>query len=203
MEREVEDLEALIDAAGGSAYLFGSSSGSVLALEAASQLGDQVKGLFMYEPPFIVDDSRPPMPEDFSARSQRARGGRPPQRGGQALLHRRHGHSAACVTLMRLLMPGWSGMAGMAHTIPVRPGGPRGHTGRKAVAGRTLGFDQAPTLVMVGGRSEPFFHTGAKALASLLPECPVSCARRPRPFGHPDGSQGSCAAAVHRILSGG
>jgi pimeloyl-ACP methyl ester carboxylesterase len=63
-KREVEDIEALIDATGGSALVFGVSSGAVLALEAASELGG-VKKLFMYEPPFIIDGSRAPMPDDF------------------------------------------------------------------------------------------------------------------------------------------
>ena len=61
VQREVEDLEALIDANSGSAFLYGLSSGAVLALEAASRLPGKVKKLAMYEPPFIVDDSRPPV----------------------------------------------------------------------------------------------------------------------------------------------
>ena len=43
LEREVEDIEAMIDAAGGKAYLYGHSSGAVLALEAAMRLGDKVQ----------------------------------------------------------------------------------------------------------------------------------------------------------------
>src|SRR4026208_948585 len=65
VEREIEDIEALIDEAGGSAFLFGSSSGAVLALEAANKLSARVKKQVLYEPPFIVDDSRAPMPDDF------------------------------------------------------------------------------------------------------------------------------------------
>ena len=65
VQREVEDIEALIDAAGGSAFIFGSSSGAVLALEAASRLSAKVRKQVLYEPPFIVDDSRPPIPADF------------------------------------------------------------------------------------------------------------------------------------------
>src|SRR5512142_866089 len=64
VEREVEDIEALIDAAGGPAHLFGSSSGAVLALEAAKRLGEKVKTLSMYEPPFIVDDTHA-LPVDY------------------------------------------------------------------------------------------------------------------------------------------
>src|SRR5690606_5079446 len=39
--REVEDIEALIDEAGGSAFVSGISSGAILAMEAAIQLGDK------------------------------------------------------------------------------------------------------------------------------------------------------------------
>jgi len=66
--REVEDIAALVDAAGGRAILFGSSSGAALALEAAASLGDRVSGVVLYEPPFICDDSRPPLPPDLAAR---------------------------------------------------------------------------------------------------------------------------------------
>ena len=48
VEREVEDIDALIGASGGSAFVFGSSSGAVLALEAASKLGSKVTKLFLY-----------------------------------------------------------------------------------------------------------------------------------------------------------
>ena len=65
VHREVEDIDALIEASGGTALLFGSSSGAVLALDAANKLGSKVQRLFLYEPPLIVDDSRPPMPDDL------------------------------------------------------------------------------------------------------------------------------------------
>lgn len=52
LDREVEDIEALIDKAGGSALVFGMSSGGCLGLEAALQLGDKIKKLAMYEPPY-------------------------------------------------------------------------------------------------------------------------------------------------------
>ncbi len=60
LEREVEDLEALIQAAGGSACVFGMSSGGCLALEAAIQLGDKIAKLAMYEPPYNSDKNALP-----------------------------------------------------------------------------------------------------------------------------------------------
>ena len=52
VEKEIEDIEALIDEAGGTAYLYGISSGGALALEAASKLANKVKKLAIYEVPY-------------------------------------------------------------------------------------------------------------------------------------------------------
>lgn len=169
IEREVEDLEALAEAAGGSVCLFGSSSGAVLALDAANRLGARARGVFLYEPPLIVDDSRPPMPADIAARIDTLVD---EGRRGHALrcfFHEGMGIPAVFVFLMRLLMPGWSKMAAMAHTIwhdlTILDGL---QAGQPLPAGRWASV-VAPTLVVVGGRSEAFFHSGAQALAGVLP----------------------------------
>jgi pimeloyl-ACP methyl ester carboxylesterase len=57
VEREIEDIEALIIEAGGSAFVFGISSGAALALEASIKLGDRVKKLAMYEAPYNDDEA--------------------------------------------------------------------------------------------------------------------------------------------------
>jgi pimeloyl-ACP methyl ester carboxylesterase len=57
LEREIEDIEALIDGAGGSASLYGISSGAALAMEAALRLPGKARKLAMYEVPFNDDDS--------------------------------------------------------------------------------------------------------------------------------------------------
>lgn len=49
VEREVEDIEAMIDAAGGRAYLYGHSSGAILALKAAMALGSKVAKVVIYD----------------------------------------------------------------------------------------------------------------------------------------------------------
>src|SRR5919205_1078129 len=58
LEREIEDIDAVIGAAGGSAYLYGSSSGAALALKAAAS-GLPIRKLALWEPPFIVGEGRP------------------------------------------------------------------------------------------------------------------------------------------------
>ena len=55
VEREVEDLEALIKVVGSSAYVFGTSSGACLVIEAASRLGDKVEKIALYEAPYRSD----------------------------------------------------------------------------------------------------------------------------------------------------
>ncbi len=55
VDREIEDIGALIDQAGGSAFLYGHSSGATLAMHAALQLGGRVRKLAMYEPPYNDD----------------------------------------------------------------------------------------------------------------------------------------------------
>ncbi|HEX6509728.1 MAG TPA: alpha/beta hydrolase, partial [Chloroflexota bacterium] len=67
VEREIEDIDALVTEAGGSAYVYGSSSGAVLALDAAAH-GLPITKLALYEAPFIADDSRPPLPDDYVSR---------------------------------------------------------------------------------------------------------------------------------------
>ncbi|MFD0477953.1 alpha/beta fold hydrolase [Nonomuraea thailandensis] len=61
VEREIEDLAAVVEAAGGSAMVFGGSSGAALALEAAV-VNPSITKLAVWEPPYHVDDSAPALP---------------------------------------------------------------------------------------------------------------------------------------------
>jgi len=169
VDREVEDIAALIENAGGTAYLFGWSSGAVLALEAASRLGDRVDGLFMYEPPFIIDDSHPAMPENFAAQIEKLVAEDRRSDAVKLFFHKGMGIPGFIVTLMRLLMPGWSKMASVAHTIPYDLAVLAGTQDGRPLPSMRWKSALARTLVMVGGKSPAFFHSGAKALVELLP----------------------------------
>src|SRR5215211_2724916 len=57
VDREIEDIKALIDHAGGLAFIFGISSGAALAMEAAIALPKKVKKLAMYEAPYNSDET--------------------------------------------------------------------------------------------------------------------------------------------------
>ena len=67
VEREIEDLQAMIAEAGGQVFVYGHSSGAVLALKAARLPAASIKKLAVYEPPILVDTSRPPLPETYLA----------------------------------------------------------------------------------------------------------------------------------------
>src|SRR2546430_6005503 len=65
VEREAEDRAALIAAAGGSASVFGGSSGAGLVVQAAAR-NPAITRLALWEPPYHVDDSAPRLPDDFA-----------------------------------------------------------------------------------------------------------------------------------------
>ena len=166
--REVEDLEALIDAAGGKVSLFGSSSGAVLALEAASRLPKKVAKVAIHEPPFVVDASRPRVPADFVARASAmvAEG-----RRGDAVAYFMTdavGVPAEFVGRMRE-MPMWPGMEQLAHTLAydITLMGDT-QAGKPLPRDRWSGETPA-ALVLVGTASEPWLHAGARELVERLP----------------------------------
>jgi pimeloyl-ACP methyl ester carboxylesterase len=165
--REIEDIDALIDAAGGSAYLYGISSGANLALAAANALPGKVTKLALYEPPVIVDDSRPPMPADYVQQiNDFVATGR---RGDAVALFMRHvGVPDEFIPQMRA-MPMWPQMEQAAHTLAY-DGLIMGDTqSGKPLAPGQWPAATLPTLVIVGGDSPPFFHNGTRAVADQLP----------------------------------
>lgn len=166
VEREVEDLEALINEAGGSAFVFGTSSGANLALEAAAQ-GLNITKLVLWEPNFIVDDSRPPLPKDYVEQlNEMVASGR---RGDavEYFMTKAVGLPVEFVTPMRS-MPMWKGMEAEAHTLAYD-----GTIVRDNMAGNPVSAEQwasvtLPTLVIDGGET-PWMSDGAQALAAALP----------------------------------
>lgn len=167
--KEIEDIEALVNTSGGSAFLFGSSSGSVLALDAAAHLGPKVQKLYMFEPPFIVDSSRPPMDTALSGAIDRQIANGKGAEAVRLFFTRGMGVPSFGVTMMRFLMPGWSKMCAMAHTIPYDLAILDGTQAGQPLPVERWKDTSLPIKVAVGSRSEPFFHSGAKELVRILP----------------------------------
>ena len=115
VEREIEDLSALIHAAGGTAMVFGGSSGAGLAARAASGLA-AVTALALWEPPYHVDDSAPYVPDDFGAQLDRlVAAGRPGDAVARFMTEAAE-VPADTVAAMRA-EPSWRELEALAHTL--------------------------------------------------------------------------------------
>jgi pimeloyl-ACP methyl ester carboxylesterase len=168
VQREVDDLAALVALAGGSAYVYGISSGAVLALEAANR-GVAIGKLALYEAPFVVDDGRPPVPAGYRRKLDEllAAG-----RRGDAVrlfLTKAVRVPRPFVAMMRF-MPAWKKLKGVAHTLPY-DAQIMGDTqsGRPLPADRWASVN-APALVVGGGKSPDWMQNSVRALAGVLPD---------------------------------
>ena len=165
VEREVEDIEALLNEAGGAAFIWGVSSGAALALEAASRLSG-IKKVALYEAPFVVDDSHPAMTDGWVQINEAAAAGR--RNDAVKLFLALVGMPALFVGLMRL-MPVWSKLKAVAHTLPYDGAIVQDNQrGRPLPANRWTSVT-VPTLVMDGGKSPEWIRRANQSLASVLP----------------------------------
>lgn len=164
--REVEDIEALLGVAGGSAFVFGHSSGAALALEAANT-GAAIARLALYEPPFIVDDARPPMSHDTLARATELLDS---GRSGEAVeLFMTNAEIPPAAIAGMKQSPMWAAMEKMAPTIPYDLMIMEGtEYGQPLPAERTEGVS-IPTLVMAGGASPQWMRNAAEATTAAIP----------------------------------
>jgi pimeloyl-ACP methyl ester carboxylesterase len=166
-DREVEDLAAVISAAGGHAHVFGASSGAALALRAA-QSGLPIDRIAVYEAPFIVDDTHAPNDPSLGERTRELVDS---GRSGDAvkLFMRTVGAPGVMVAVMRLL-PVWKKLTSVAPTLP---------NDYSLVLDRQQGqplpadaYDAVtqPTLVIAGGKSPAYMKNSQAAIAAALPD---------------------------------
>ena len=166
-EREIEDLRAVTDALGESAFVYGHSSGGVLSLDAVAA-GLPITKLAIYEPPFTIDDSRPPHPDRFV---DTLRG---------LVESGRRGDAVAEFWRVGLQMPEseiekarrapfWPQLESLAHTLvyDYEVLGDR-------IYGKPLPASMAdsitiPVLILQGGASPPPLRNPAVSLTGLLP----------------------------------
>jgi pimeloyl-ACP methyl ester carboxylesterase len=163
VEREVEDLDALIREVGGAAGVFGYSSGANLALEAAAQ-GVNITKLALYEAAFIVGDGIPRPPKDMAGQlSELVASGR---RGDAVELFQTRlvGIPEPVVAQLRHA-PFRPALEATAHTL-VYDAQVVGDLTVPAAALRSITM---PTLIVYGGQSPAFMGDAAKALAAALP----------------------------------
>lgn len=167
-QREIEDLEAMIDVAGGSAFVFGHSSGAVLALRAAKALGGKIKKLAVYEPPFVIDESRTPIPADYVHHLRQLIAEGRPEDALAYFMTVAVGIPAEYIPGMKQA-PFWASSVAVAHTISY-DGEIMGDTmwGNPASLEQFAAI-QTPTLVMVGSKSPTYQQNAVSTLAKILP----------------------------------
>jgi pimeloyl-ACP methyl ester carboxylesterase len=163
VEREVEDLGALVDAVGGTASVYGHSSGACLALIAAAR-GLQVTRLVLHEPPYGGDDEE-------SKRASRELG-----LNVRAAVAEDRRADAIKLFMADSGMPPemLEGMSADPKMQAVAPTMPYDLELTGDLAGGTIPQDlvravNIPTLVIAGGASPEFFRDTATRIVEMLP----------------------------------
>lgn len=164
VEREIEDIDALVNKVGGSASLFGISSGAALAMEATVKLGSKIKKLAMYEAPYNDDKKARQAWKEYRRKLD------------EVLAEGRKG-DAVILFMMLVGMPAehvpgmkqhplWPMFEASAPTLAYDAAA----LGEEAaVPTKQAARVSVPALVMDGGASYPFMHVTALALAKAMP----------------------------------
>lgn len=156
-QREIDDLAAVVDFAGGQAFVYGFSSGAAVALSAAAS-GVPIRKLALLEPPFAVDE---PTDQAFTAELRRLLD---QQERGAAVefVNRSVGVPEEHVGALRE-HPAWPELEALAHTylydVAVL----------ELMTGDLLAAVQQPTLVLSSAGSDDYLRTSAIDVASRLP----------------------------------
>jgi pimeloyl-ACP methyl ester carboxylesterase len=165
VDREIDDIEALIDRAGAPAFLYGHSSGGPLAMRAAIRLGGKVSKIAMYEPPY---NNEPGAQESWSQYLRQLTQALAEGRRGDAvaLFMRLAGTPAEQVDGMRQA-PFWPGMEAVAPTLAYDHAGVMGAA--LSVPTELAAQVSVPALVMAGDAGLPFMPEAARALSQAIP----------------------------------
>ena len=161
--REVEDLAAVIEAAGGRAFLLGLSSGGALALHAAAS-GLPVVKILAYEPPFVNEGGQPDGSQHEDALKRLLAAGK---RGGAVKYFMRDmvGAPAAMVVIMRLMPWIWRKLEAVAHTLPYDAA----VMSAFRIPRDRFGSIRVPALVMNGSKTDARLRRAARAVAQAVP----------------------------------
>ncbi|MFI6833331.1 alpha/beta fold hydrolase [Kribbella sp. NPDC050241] len=163
VERELEDLAAVVDVVGGSAYALGVSTGAVFAAEAAAQ-GVPIRGLLLIEPPFILDDTRS-VPVDLANRLH------------ELIAQDRYGDATELFLVTAVEMPAevvaplrnaplWKDLEALAPTLVYDVLLMDDFT----IPAHWATAITVPTLVIDGGESRDWRRNTARIVADLLPQ---------------------------------
>lgn len=162
VRREYEDLAAVIEAAGGSAFVVGSSGGAVLALRAAAA-GVPIIRLALWEPSYIVAGTRPVPGREYKERLEALIGQGRPGDALELFFTDAVGLPAEVVSGLRMA-PFWAAMEALAPTLVYDAT----VAGDFSVPAAALASLTVPVHVLDGGTT-PWLSAAAQAVAAALP----------------------------------
>ena len=165
--REIEDIQALIEEAGGEAMLVGFSSGGAVTLETTAVTPGVTKA-FVYEVPFIVDDSRQPL-EDYEGHTTRLVAEGKLDELIEYFITVVAGVPAEFVGGIKQDQAMWERMRAIAPTIPHDAAFMSEFMKGKPLPAGYWSKVKVPVLVGDGGASPAWLHHAAEALAEALP----------------------------------
>jgi alpha-beta hydrolase superfamily lysophospholipase len=174
--REIEDLRALVAEAGGTAGLFGVSSGAILALETAAA-GAPLTRVAAFEPPYLVDDSRPAQSAALAGEVAELTGAGRRGDGVELFLRKGVGLAPEVIAQMRASET-WPALERIAPTLVYDAT----ITGDGVPPVDRLATIGVPVLVVDSTGSAPWLRTSAAAVADTIP----GATRRPLPGGFHD-----------------
>jgi len=161
VDREIDDLAALIDAAGSEAALFGMSSGGALAVLTAARMGAAVTDLIVYEPPYMPEPARDAITTSADKLAAALRSG--DRDTAVATFLARVGTPDAAIEGMRR-SPNWASMVAIAPTLGYDDL-VMGDSGIPQIAAHLA----VRALAIAGGASPDFLRWGAENLARSIP----------------------------------
>ncbi len=171
-QREVEDLHAVVEAVGAE-VVHGHSSGAVLTLDALAA-GLPVRRASVYEPPLVVDDSRPPVPADLLDRLRAAAAAGDNEGCLRMFFTDAIGLPGDAVVAQLKQTPVWSSFESVGPTTAYDVELVGDLTSGKPLPTDRWATVSVPVLVLAGGASEPYMRSGAQALAEVLPDASYS-----------------------------
>ncbi|MGH2961926.1 MAG: alpha/beta fold hydrolase [Solirubrobacterales bacterium] len=168
LEREIEDIAALIEAEEGNASLWGTSSGGALALRAAAALPG-IEKVSVYEVPFMVDPNHDRPTPDYAERLDQLVAADDRSGAVKHFMRNAIGIPAPFVAVMPL-MPMWKGIKSTAHTLPYDWAALGEHTMHGApLDSAEWAAVTMSTQVVYGSKTADVLKQGSRALAEVLP----------------------------------
>ena len=166
VQREIEDLDAVLQYAGGQAMVFGISSGAALAGEAVRQLRG-IRRLAVFEAPYVIDHTHAPLPPTFIAETRAlvVSG----DRSGAVKKFMRYVGTPSLMVVVMSLLPFWKKLTAIAHTLSndleiIAP-----HHQAQPFPDGKWSMVTIPVLVMAGGKSPAYMQNAMKAWANAFP----------------------------------